>query len=179
MLNQITHIVHTMMTSLKDVRAVQEIHFIGNMAVRFRLDNKVFDVRGHYPLFSVHEIEGSCMSGSKAAYEIERQLNGGPIAVQGEEDFAHDSHEEAVNDLLCAHVDSMDEEHVRAYNEECGGPDLDPINAQRVWLKTHLIHRSAELSRMFEEVLFMEGKERYEQLRKSIKAVYDNKSKVA
>ena len=179
MLDQITHIVQVMMTSLKDVREVEQINFIGNQAVRIRMKGKIFDVRGHYPLFSVHEIEGSCMSGSKAAYEIERQMNGGPIESQDSEDFAHDSHEEAVNDLLCAHVDSMDEEHVRAYNEECGGPDLDPINAQRVWLKTHLIHRSAELSRMFEEVLFMEGKERYEQLRKSIKAVYDNKPKVA
>lgn len=179
MLDQITHIIQVMMTSLKDVRAVEEVRIIGNMAVRFRMNGKTFDVRGHYPLFSVHEIEGSCMAGTKLAYEIERQLNGGPIESQDEEDFALDSHEEAVNDLLCAHVDSMDEERVRAYNEECGGPDLDPINGQRVWLKTHLIHRSAEMSRMFEEVLFMEGKERYEQLRKAIKAVYDPKPKVA
>jgi len=179
MLDQITHIIQAMMTNLKDVRAVEEVRIIGSMAVRFRAKGKTFDVRGHYPLFCVNEIEGSCMTGSKAAYEIERQMNGGPIDSQDEEDFAHDSHEEAVNDLLCAHVDSMSEEHVRAYNEECGGPDLDPINAQRVWLKTHLIHRSAELSRMFEEVLFMEGKERYEELRKAIKAVYDNKPKVA
>ena len=179
MLDQITHIVQVMMTSLKDVREVEQVNFIGNQAVRFRMNGKIFDVRGHYPLFSVHEIEGSCMSGSKAAYEIERQMNGGPIESQDSEDFAHDSHEEAVNDLLCNHVDSMCEERVRAYNEECGGPDLDPINAQRVWLKAHFIHISAEIPSMLETVMFMEGKERYEQLRKAIKEIYSTKPKVA
>lgn len=179
MLSQITHIIQVMMTSLKDVRAVEEVRIIGDKAVRFRTNGKTFDVRGHYPLFCVHEIEGSCMCGSKDAYEIERQLNGGPIESQNEEAFAHDSHEEAVNDLLCNHVDSMEEDRVRAYNEECGGPDLDPINGQRVWLKAHFIHISAEIPSMLETVMFMEGKERYEQLRRAIKEIYSPKPKVA
>lgn len=179
MLKQITHTVQVMMTSLKDVRDVEEVHFIGDKAVRFRIQGKVYDVRGNYPLFCVHEIEGSCMAASRAAYEIERQMNGGPIESQDTEDFAHDSHEEAVNDLLCNHVDSMEEDRVRAYNEECGGPDLDPINAQRVWLKAHFIHISAEIPSMLETVMFMEGKERYEQLRRAIKEIYSPKPKVA
>lgn len=167
MLKEITHIVHTMMTSLKDIRGVQEIHFICNQAVRFRIRGKVFDVRGTYPLFSVHEIEGSCMCGSKAAYEIERQMNSG--GVEETEDFGHDSRDEAFNDLLCSHVESMEEEAVRRYNEECGGPDLDPINSQRTWLKTHFLHIGHNTPDLLETVLMMEGRERREELAKAIK----------
>lgn len=167
MLKEITHIVLTMMTSLKDIRKVQEIHFIGNMAVRFRLDGKVFDVRGTFPLFSVHEIEGATMCGSKVAYEIERQMNSG--GVEESEDLGHDSQYEAIDELLCAHVESMEEDAVRRYNEECGGPDLDPINSQRTWLKTHFLHIGHNLPDLFETVSMMESRSRRDALAKAIK----------
>ncbi|QZE56463.1 hypothetical protein pEaSNUABM3_00266 [Erwinia phage pEa_SNUABM_3] len=167
MLDKITHIVHTMMTSLKDIRNVQEVRFIGNEAVRFRLHDRTFDVRGNYPLFSVHEIEGSCMCGSKAARDVEAQMNSG--GVDGEEDFGHNSSDEALNDLLCAHVESMEEEAVRRYNEECGGPDLDPINSQRTWLKTHFLHIGHNTPDLLETVLMMEGRERRDELANAVK----------
>lgn len=170
MLKEITHIVHTMMTSLKDIRSVQEIHFIGNQAVRFRMQGKVFDVRGTYPLFSVHEIEASCMCASKSAYEIERQLNSEPLSDEPPE-FTANGSEEALNDLLCSHVDSIEEQHVRAYNEECGGPDLDPIESQRIWLKTHFLHMGANVPDMLEAVRYTEGRDRSDTLAKAIKDI--------
>lgn len=170
MLQEISHIVTVMMTSLKDVRSVDSINFIGKEAVRFKLKNKLFDVRGHFPLFAVHEIEGSCMVGSKAAYEIERQLNSEPLSDEPPE-FTANGSEEALNDLLCSHVDSMEEQHVRAYNEECGGPDLDPIESQRIWLKTHFLHMGANVPDMLEAVRYTECRDRSDTLAKAIKDI--------
>ncbi|QZE58827.1 hypothetical protein pEaSNUABM28_00270 [Erwinia phage pEa_SNUABM_28] len=166
MIPEVTHIFNVMMTSLKDVRSVERLHLINKSAVRFHLKGKHFDVRGQYPLFSVHEIEGSTMAYSRAAKEIESQLNGEPI-----EEVEDNTHDAALDDVLIAHVDNMAEDRVRAYNEECGGPDLDPINMQRTWLKTHFLHIGHNTPDLLETVLYMEGKERREELAKAIKGV--------
>ena len=164
MIPELSHIVSIMMTSLKDVRKVDHLSFIGRDAVRFRLKTKLFDVRGKFPMFTVHEVEANCLSYTKAAKEIEAQLNGEPIVELDET-----VNDEALTDVLIAHVDSMDEQHVRAYNEECGGPDLDPINMQRTWLKTHFLHIGHNTPDMLETVLFMEGKERRNSLAEAVK----------
>lgn len=164
MMPGISHIVSVMMTSLKDVRKIDRLSIISTEAVRFHLKGTAFDVRGKFPLFTVHEIESHCMSYSKAAKEIEAQLNGDPI-VELEESV----NDEALTDVLIAHVDSMDEQHVRAYNEECGGPDLDSINVQRTWLKTHFLHIGHNTPSLLETVLFVEGSERSDILAEAVK----------
>ncbi|AWY08528.1 hypothetical protein HOT49_gp269 [Erwinia phage vB_EamM_Alexandra] len=164
MIPELTHIFNVMMTSLKDIRSVDRLHLINKGAVRFHLKGKQFDVRGTFPMFSVHEVDSACLLYSKAAKEIETQLNGEPI-----EELEEVVNDEVFNDTLIAHVDSMDEQHVRAYNEECGGPDLDPINGQRTWLKTHFLHIGHNTPDLLETVLMMEGKERRDALAEAIK----------
>ncbi len=158
----ITHTLQVIMTNLKDVRRVSDVSLIGNHAVRIKIGTTLFDIRGSYPMFVVHEIEGGCMRGSDAAREIEKQLNGEPIIEV--EDF--DAHDPEVGDALCDHVDSMRVQDVQNYSESCGGPDLDPIDRQRTWLKAHFLHKANNLPELLEEVLSIEGKERKNQLRK-------------
>lgn len=164
MIPELTHIFNVMMTSLKDIRSVDRLHLINKSAVRFHLKGKQFDVRGKFPLLSVHEVESHCLSYSKAAKEIEAQLNGDPI-----EEIEDNSHDTALDEVLLAHVDSMEEDRVRAYNEECGGPDLDPINMQRTWLKTHFLHIGHNTPDLLETVLMMEGQERHDALAGAVK----------
>lgn len=165
MFPETNNIIQAIMTNLKDVRKVTEVHTIRNNAVRIRVNGKMFDIRGTYPLFSVHEIDGACMMGSKDAYEVERQLNGNPIV---EEDEPVPESDEKYHQALCAFVDSMPEEAVKRYNEECGGPDLDTIDVQRTWLKTHFIFIGHDVTDLLDKVKFMEGKERMMELAKTI-----------
>lgn len=167
MFPETSNILLHIMTHLKDVRKVTEVHILQNNAVRITIEAKLFDIRGTHPLFSVHEIERSCMSGSKAAYEIERQLNGNPFEEEGE--YTPSPNDEKYNELLCAHVDSMLDEDVKKYNEECGGPDLDSLDVQRTWLKTHFIFIGHNIVDIMEKVEFMEGRARRSTLSKSFK----------
>ena len=165
MIKEINHIIVTMMTNLKDVRRVTDIHIIGSVAVRFVCNQTQFDVRGAYPMITVHEVEGNMLVGSQAAREIEKQLNGEPI-VEVEEETHIDSPE--YHDLLCAHVDGMSDDIVQSYNEHCGGPDLDTMQTQRTWLKTHFLHMSYNKHDMLDIVCMLEGVERSSQLDKAL-----------
>lgn len=171
MLKNIANIVNRMLTHLKDPRDVQDIGFTTMLTVRFRLHGRKFDVRGIYPNISVEEIDGSIMCVSKEALEIQHQLNADTL----DESDTHDEINESFDDAICAHVDSMSESDVRQYNEDCGGPDLDPVNIQRTWLKTHMLHLGNNMPDLLETIGIVEGLERRKELAATLKELRGKK----
>lgn len=161
-----SHLIDIMITHLKEIRKVSNVNILGDGVVRFNLDGKCYHIDGQYPLITVNEIESVFMTGSKAAREIELQLNGEPVV-----DLEEDSHLDCpeFHDMLCAHVDSMDDHTVQEYSEHCGGPDLDTMQTQRTWLKTHFLHMSYNKPALLDIVHMLEGPVRKSQLAKAFK----------
>ncbi|QYW03230.1 hypothetical protein pEaSNUABM14_00271 [Erwinia phage pEa_SNUABM_14] len=160
----VVHIAHHLMTHLASARLISALTFIGQDAVRFKVGSQTFDVRGRHPSFIVHQVEGGCLCADADSAEIEAQLNGDPISSMRDQL----PHPENVQSAIIDHVNSMPDKDVQNFSEHQGGPDMDTMFEQRLWLKNWLISRSIVLADMLDIVAFLEGTERRNSLAMAI-----------